>query len=73
MIGSSDTQCYNISVDFDIDDYCEQYFSCNNTLQSQLTNYNENDHVVLINDTVEVFIKEQARKCGKMISFLFFK
>ena len=72
MIGSSDTQCYNISVDFDMDDYCEQYISCNNTLQSQLTNYNENDHVVLINDTVEVFIKEQAGKCGKMISFFLF-
>ena len=64
--GSSDTQCYNITVDFDMDNYCEQYFSCNNTLQSQLTTFNASDHVILINDMVEVFIKEQAGKCGKM-------
>jgi hypothetical protein len=64
VIGSSDTQCYNISVDFDIDDYCEQYISCNNTLQSQLTKVNENDHVIISKDTVEVIIKEWAGKCS---------
>ena len=64
--GSSETQCYNISVDFDMDEYCEHYFSCNNTLQSQLTKIKDSDHIILINDIVEVFIKEQAGKCGKM-------
>ena len=66
MNGSSETQCYNISVDFDMDDYCEQYFNCNNTLQSQLTKFNDSDHVMLINDMVEVFIKERDDKCGKI-------
>ena len=50
-----------------MDDYCEQYFSCNNTLQSQLTKFNDSDHVVLTNDMVEVFIEEWVGKCGMII------
>ena len=68
--GSSETQCYNISVDFDMDDYCEQYSSCNNTLMSQLTKFNYDDHVILVNGMVEVYIKEQVGKCGKMLHHL---
>ena len=64
--GSSESQCYNISIDFDVDDYCEQYSSCNNTLLSRLTKFNDNDHVILVNDTAEILIKEQVGKCGKM-------
>ena len=64
--GFSETQCYNISVDFGMDDYCEQYSSCNNTLLSQLSKFNDDDHVMLVNDTTKVFIKEQVGKCGKM-------
>ena len=49
-----------------MDDYCEQYFNCNNTLQSQLTKFNDSDNVNLTNDMVEVFIKERDDKCGEM-------
>ena len=66
VIGSSDTQCYNISIDFDMDDYCEQFISCNTTLQSQLTKVNENDHVIITKETVEVIINEWAGKCCKI-------
>ena len=64
--GSSEIQCYNISVDFGMDDYCEQYSSCNTTLLSQLTKFNDDDHVILVKNTTKVFIEEQVGKCGKM-------
>ena len=64
--GSSETQCYNISVDFDMDDYCEQYSSCNNTLLSRLMKSNDDNHFMLVIDTAEVLIKEQVGKCGKI-------
>ena len=63
----SDVQCYNISIDFDIEKYCDEYSSCNNVLQTRLTKLNKNDHVVLLNDMVKVFIKEQAGKCGMIL------
>ena len=49
-----------------MNDYCEQYSRCNNTLLSQLTKFNDDDHVILVNDTIEVFIEEQVGKCGKI-------
>ena len=52
-----------------MENYCEEYSSCNNVLQSLLTKFNSNDHVVLPNETVEalIIIKEQAGKCGMAI------
>ena len=50
-----------------MDDYCEHYSNCTNILQSHLTKYNDSDHVVLINNAVEVLIKENNDTCGKML------
>ena len=65
-LNTSDRQCYTISINFDMDDYCEHYSNCSNLLQSHLTKYNDSDHVVLINNTDEVLIKENNDTCGKM-------
>ena len=56
----SDTQCYNISVDFDVEDICDRSSDCSDiVLLSHLTKTNKNDYVSLIEgrDTTEVRVK----------------
>ena len=60
----SDTQCYNISVDFDAEDICDRSSDCSDiVLLSHLTKTNENDYVSLIEgrDTTEVRVKLPER------------
>ena len=60
----SDTQCYNISVDFDVEDICDRSSDCSDiVLLSHLTKTNKNDYVSLIegSDTTEVRIKLPER------------
>ena len=56
----SDTQCYNISVDFDVEDICDRSSDCSDiVLLSHLTKTNKNDYVSLIEgrDTTELRVK----------------
>ena len=62
-----DKKCFNITIDFYMDHYCEHYSNCTNELWLQLEKHNDSDMVVLINKTVKVLIKDN---CGKMPVYL---
>ena len=70
----SDTQCYNISVDFDVDDICDHSSDCSDiVLLSYLTKTNNNDYVSLIvgRDSTEVSIKLPEKMYNVMFESIF--
>ena len=62
----SETECYNISVDFQIEGICDIFKSCGEVrLLSQLMKSNENDSVSINEDTTEVIVEIPSQcKCS---------
>ena len=62
----SETECYNISVAFQIEGICDIFKSCSEVrLLSQLMKSNENDSVSINEDTTEVIVEIPSQcKCS---------
>ena len=59
----SETECYNISVDFQSQGICDTFKSCSEVrLLSELMRSNENDSISINEDTTEIIV-QLPNKC----------